>query len=56
MLNGNLIDYNIATILDCGPIDTVIVETQLGYGPYGANGIGEDVADHMAITFRSCCS
>ena len=48
MLNGNLLDYKIATILDCGPIQTVIVETGLGYGPYGANGIGEDVADHMA--------
>ncbi len=48
LLNGNLIDYKIATILDCGPIDPVIVETGLGYGPYGANGIGEDVADHCA--------
>lgn len=48
MLNGNLLDYKIATILDCGPIDTIIVETGLGYGPYGANGIGEDVADLAA--------
>jgi len=48
MLNGNLLDYKIATILDCGPIEPIIVETAMGYGPYGANGIGEDVADHMA--------
>jgi xanthine dehydrogenase molybdenum-binding subunit len=48
MLNGNLLDYKIATILDCGPIQPIIVETAMGYGPYGANGIGEDVADHMA--------
>jgi xanthine dehydrogenase molybdenum-binding subunit len=48
MLNGNLIDYKIATILDVGPIEPIIVETRMGYGPYGANGIGEDVADHMA--------
>jgi xanthine dehydrogenase molybdenum-binding subunit len=48
MLNGNLLDYKIATMLDCGPIETIIVETGMGYGPYGANGIGEDVADHAA--------
>ncbi|MGD0229556.1 MAG: xanthine dehydrogenase family protein molybdopterin-binding subunit [Syntrophorhabdales bacterium] len=48
MLNGNLLDYKISTILDCGPIETIIIETAMGYGPYGANGIGEDVADHVA--------
>ena len=44
MLNGNLLDYKIATIGDCGPIDTHLVETRQGYGPYGATGIGEDIA------------
>jgi CO/xanthine dehydrogenase Mo-binding subunit len=44
MLNGNLLDYKIATIEDCGDIDTHLVETQQGYGPYGATGIGEDIA------------
>ncbi|MGA9047713.1 MAG: xanthine dehydrogenase family protein molybdopterin-binding subunit [Dehalococcoidia bacterium] len=44
MLNGNLIDYKVATIKDVGPIDTILVETGLGYGPYGSIGIGEDVA------------
>jgi xanthine dehydrogenase molybdenum-binding subunit len=44
MLNGNLLDYKIATILDAGPIDTILVETGMGYGPYGVVGIGEDVA------------
>jgi len=44
LLNGNLADYKVATILDCGPIDTIIVETGMGYGPYGACGIAEDVA------------
>ena len=34
MLNGNLLDYKIATMLDCGPIETIIVKTGLGYGPY----------------------
>ena len=44
MLNGNLLDYKIATIGDCGPIDTHLVETRQGYGPYGVVGIGEDIA------------
>jgi CO/xanthine dehydrogenase Mo-binding subunit len=44
MLNGNLIDYKIATILDVGKVDPILVETGMGYGPYGAIGIGEDVA------------
>ena len=44
MLNGNLLDYKIATIGDCGPIDTLLVETGQGYGPYGLVGLGEDIA------------
>jgi CO/xanthine dehydrogenase Mo-binding subunit len=44
MLNGNLLDYRIATTLDIGSVDTVLVETGMGYGPYGVIGIGEDVA------------
>ena len=44
MLNGNLLDYKIATIDDCQAIDTHLVETRQGYGPYGATGIGEDIA------------
>jgi CO/xanthine dehydrogenase Mo-binding subunit len=44
MLNGNLLDYKISTILDIdGPIDTILVETGMGYGPYGVVGIGEDI-------------
>ncbi len=44
MLNGNLLDYKIATILDSGPIDTILIESGMGYGPYGVVGIGEDIA------------
>lgn len=44
MLNGNLLDYKIATMRDVGRIDTIAVETGMGYGPYGLVGIGEDVA------------
>jgi xanthine dehydrogenase molybdenum-binding subunit len=44
MLNGNMIDYKVATIKDICPIDTILVETGMGYGPYGVIGIGEDIA------------
>jgi len=47
MLNGNLLDYKIGTTLDTGPIDTILVETGMGYGPYGSVGIGEDIATMM---------
>jgi xanthine dehydrogenase molybdenum-binding subunit len=44
LLNRNLLDYKIATIADCGPIETIIKETALGHGPYGTTGVGEDIA------------
>lgn len=44
MLNGNLLDYKVATMNDVGRIGTELVETGMGYGPYGLVGIGEDVA------------
>lgn len=44
VLNGNLTDYKISTMLDIGPIETILIETGMGYGPYGSTGIGEDVA------------
>ncbi len=44
MLNGNLLNYKVPTMLDIGHIDTILVETGMGYGPYGLVGIGEDVA------------
>ncbi len=43
VLNGNLLDYKFATIHEVGAVDTIIVETGLGYGPYGSIGVGEDV-------------
>jgi CO/xanthine dehydrogenase Mo-binding subunit len=43
LLNGNLLDYKFAAIQEIGSVDTVIVETGMGYGPYGAIGVGEDV-------------
>ncbi|MFC1986350.1 xanthine dehydrogenase family protein molybdopterin-binding subunit [Chloroflexota bacterium] len=47
MLNGNLLDYKYATIRDCGPIDAILVESKLGYGPWGSAGIGEDIGTHV---------
>ncbi len=44
MLNGNLLNYKIPTMMDYGDIETIMVETAMGYGPYGSVGIGEDVA------------
>jgi len=44
MLNGNLLDYKLATIKDVCPIDTILQESGMGYGPYGVVGIGEDIA------------
>jgi CO/xanthine dehydrogenase Mo-binding subunit len=44
MLNGNLLNYKIPTMMDYGDIETIMVETGMGYGPYGSVGIGEDVA------------
>ncbi|MCJ7605356.1 MAG: molybdopterin-dependent oxidoreductase, partial [Dehalococcoidales bacterium] len=44
MLNGNLLNYKIPTMMDVGEIDTILVESGMGYGPYGLVGIGEDVA------------
>ncbi len=44
MLNGNLLNYKIPTMMDYGDIETIMVESGMGFGPYGTVGIGEDVA------------
>lgn len=44
LLNRDLLNYKVATILDCPGAETEIVETGMGHGPYGTVGIGEDVA------------
>ncbi len=49
MLNGNLLNYKIPTLMDIGSIDTILVETGMGYGPYGTVGIGEDVATVVPV-------
>lgn len=43
-LNDNHVGYEIPTMNDVGPIQCHIVESALGYGPYGMYGIGESGA------------
>jgi len=44
LLNRDLLNYKYATMLDLGPVETRIVESGMGHGPYGTVGVGEDVA------------
>jgi len=39
--NPHLLDYKIPTTLDAPPIETVLLESGAGLGPFGAKGIGE---------------
>jgi carbon-monoxide dehydrogenase large subunit len=41
VLNGNLGDYKLPTIADIPPLETVLVQTGGGEGPYQAKSIGE---------------
>jgi CO/xanthine dehydrogenase Mo-binding subunit len=45
IVNKNLADYKIPTILDMPEIKTVIVEEEDPYGPYGAKSVGEAATD-----------
>jgi CO/xanthine dehydrogenase Mo-binding subunit len=47
-LNDNHLGYQIPTMNDVGPIDCHILESNLGYGPYGMYGVGESSA--------ACCT
>jgi CO/xanthine dehydrogenase Mo-binding subunit len=44
LLNRSLLDYKYAAMNDYPNVDTIIVETGLGHGPYGSTGIGENTA------------
>jgi CO/xanthine dehydrogenase Mo-binding subunit len=39
--NPHLLDYKIPTTLDAPPIETILLESGAGIGPFGAKGIGE---------------
>jgi len=41
MLNPNLLDYKLPTMLDLPPIEAVIVEVPYSNNPFGARGVGE---------------
>jgi CO/xanthine dehydrogenase Mo-binding subunit len=41
VLNPNFLDYKMLTFLDMPDIESVIVETDDAFGPFGAKGIGE---------------
>jgi xanthine dehydrogenase molybdenum-binding subunit len=43
-LNANLYEYKYTTMNDMGPVACKLIETEMGYGAYGNNGIGEDIA------------
>jgi CO/xanthine dehydrogenase Mo-binding subunit len=47
LLNRNLLNYEFASMLDYGPIETIIKETGMGHGPYGSCGIGESTPTVM---------
>jgi CO/xanthine dehydrogenase Mo-binding subunit len=39
--NPHLLDYKIPTTLDAPPVETILLESGAGLGPFGAKGIGE---------------
>jgi CO/xanthine dehydrogenase Mo-binding subunit len=50
-LNFDLINYHLGTMNDYPSIDCILHESHLGYAPYGAYGIGENIgASLSAIT------
>jgi xanthine dehydrogenase molybdenum-binding subunit len=44
-LNDNYIDYKFSTLRDVETTETRLIEDELGYGPYGCTGIGENQSD-----------
>jgi len=51
-LNFDHINYHFGTMNDYPAVQCFLNDSHLGYGPYGSNGIGEDVGASMAaITF-----
>lgn len=47
-LNLDHINYHIGTMNDYPVVECILNESHLGYGPYGSNGIGEDIGAAMA--------
>ena len=47
-LNLDHINYHLGTMNDYPVVECILNESHLGYGPYGSNGIGEDIGAAMA--------
>jgi len=47
-LNYDHINYHIGTMNDYPVVQCILNESHLGYGPYGSNGIGENIGAAMA--------
>jgi xanthine dehydrogenase molybdenum-binding subunit len=52
-LNFDLINYHLGTMNDYPAIQCYLNESHLGYGPYGSNGIGENVGASLAAITSS---
>jgi CO/xanthine dehydrogenase Mo-binding subunit len=52
-LNFDLINYHIGTMNDYPAVQCFLKESHLGYGPYGSNGIGENVGASLAAITSS---
>jgi CO/xanthine dehydrogenase Mo-binding subunit len=45
-----MLDYKKPTILDLGPVESILLETRVGNAAYGANGISHSMANtHLII-------
>ena len=47
LLNGNLYEYKWANIQSIDVCEAIPIETSLGHGPYGTNGLGENIGATM---------
>ncbi|MEJ2111005.1 MAG: molybdopterin-dependent oxidoreductase, partial [Acidobacteriota bacterium] len=52
-LNFDHINYHLGTMNDYPNVQCILVETHLGYGPYGSFGIGENIGAAMAAITSS---
>jgi CO/xanthine dehydrogenase Mo-binding subunit len=52
-LNLDHINYHIGTMNDYPAVQCLLNESHLGYGPYGSNGIGENIGASMAAITSS---
>jgi len=48
-LHTNMFDYRKPTIVDIGPVESILLETRAGNAAYGANGISHSLANTHAI-------